>query len=65
MPGEADNQVSDKLVAEAGHCKFYLEHKKRVCGWPAKKGREYCGNHVFEATGTTADRVACPANPKQ
>jgi hypothetical protein len=61
---------SDKVAAEqnsssSDRCKFFLRNKKRYCGWPAKTGHEYCGNHLFEATGAGVTRVPCPANPKQ
>lgn len=65
------NKSSTKLAAESDptssseRCRFYLPRKKRYCGWPAIKGGDYCGNHVYEATGAGETRVGCPANPKQ
>ena len=45
-----------------GKCQFYLEGKKRTCGFEAKRGELYCGNHLHlaAANGASEDRVPCP-----
>jgi len=71
MTSKRSTKSGEKLRAEldpngsSDRCKFFLPVKKRYCGWPVKTGHDYCGNHLWQATGEGEARVPCPANPKQ
>ena len=46
------------MAGDPEKCSWYNEKKRRFCGFAAKAGTKFCGNHL-----PGARRVPCPINP--
>jgi hypothetical protein len=48
-----------------GRCGHFIPRKGRFCCWPVLPDQQFCGQHVWLATGAGEARLPCPANPNQ
>lgn len=57
-----ENAINAKDTIEWDRCMFYIEKKKRYCGFERRNGSLYCGNHI-QSNNEEDERIPCPIDP--